>query len=143
MRQLRARLIALQPQVIILPTPGPWGLFGARFARTVGAGVIVGFHTPFDQIIGLYNRRLVGGIASFGLRRINRYLFRRSAIVLGNSQTMVDEARALGASTVKLIGTPLARSFLDCAPGARVLRHIGHQKNVVSSIYRKSGGCHS
>ena len=141
-RQLHQRLIALRPDVVIVPTPGPWGLFGARFAGQFGLAMIVGFHTPFDQIISLYGRRLTGSIAAFLLRVANRYLFHRSAIVLANSRTMVDEARALGAVAVDLIGTPLAPSFLEHASAAlapavmRVLvaGRLAPEKNVQSVI---------
>ena len=138
--QLRRDLIALQPDVVIVPTPGPWGLFGAHFARQCGAKVVAALHTPFDQVISLYGRRLA--IAAHALRAAHRHLFHRSTVVVVTSQTMIDAAHRLGAGTVRLIGTPLARAFLNDASApvaprvARVLvaGRLAPEKNIQAVV---------
>lgn len=49
-RTLTARLESLRPSVIVLPTPGPFGLYGLWAAKRFGARIIVGFHTHFEAL---------------------------------------------------------------------------------------------
>lgn len=111
-RTLNERLAALDPDVVIIPTPGPWGFFGARFAQRRGLPVIVGFHTHFKGLADLYWRGLRGHTSGFLLRLAHRWLFRRGEVVLVTAPGMMEEARALGARVVDVMGTPLAQSFI-------------------------------
>lgn len=112
-RALYDRLDILEPEVVIIPTPGPWGLVGAFYARRRGLPMIVGFHTHFKGLANLYWSGFRGRTSGLLLRLAHRWLFRRSEIVLVNAPQMVEEAHALGARVVDIIGTPLAQSFIE------------------------------
>ena len=115
---VRRRLQDLQPHAVIVPTPGPWGLLGARLAGGLGATLVVGFHTHYERLADLYWSSALGVIPRSYMRMANRFLFERGAVVLANSHAMADAARDLGADSVELMGTPIPRSFIDPAPQA-------------------------
>ncbi len=109
---LKRALRALSPQVMIVATPGPYGLLGARLAQSLGIPVLAGFHTSFEQLTELYwqgswRGRLVHRLFD----RSHRYLFARSRSVLGNSQDMLELAQRMGAPATGLIGTPISAEF--------------------------------
>lgn len=115
-RALHARLDILDPEIVIIPTPGPWGFVGAHYARRRGLPLIVGFHTHFKGLSNLYWRGFRGYTSGLFLRLAHRWLFRRSEVVLVNAPQMVEEALALGARAIDVIGTPLAQGFIDRPP---------------------------
>ncbi len=107
-------LLDRQPDVLLLATPGAYGLMGAWWARRLGIPVIVGFHTSFEQIARLYwNNSIAGRVVHGYFRRSHTWLFRQSAMVLANSASMVAEATAAGANEAKLVGTLLSPTFID------------------------------
>lgn len=110
---LAARIRASRPQVIVVPTPGPYGLTGAFTARRLGIPLVTGFHTHFEKLSELYGSRLLWRAGRAYFERVNRLLFRRSAAVLANSVEMADIARRLGAARVELMGTPVARVLVE------------------------------
>ncbi len=115
--KIRREILALRPHVIIVPTPGPYGLLGWYLATRLGARLIVGFHTSYEKLTGLYWNRILGRITQSYFDMLNRMLFRDGEVVLANSQSMMAAARAAGARNVALMGTPLPRPFLTDPPG--------------------------
>jgi glycosyltransferase involved in cell wall biosynthesis len=113
---VRRRLQELRPHAVVVPTPGPWGLLGARLAGSLGAALVVGFHTHYERLANLYWSSTLGMIPRSYMRIANRFLFERGAVVLANSHAMADAARDLGADSVELMGTPIPRSFIDPTP---------------------------
>jgi glycosyltransferase involved in cell wall biosynthesis len=113
-RSLSRRIRDAQPDVVIIPTPGPFGMIGARLAKRHNANLLVGFHTHFEKIMGLYwNRIRVLGLISRGYFEVcNRLLFKQGQLVFANSQEMVDVAQRMGAPAVELMGTTIPKSFL-------------------------------
>lgn len=111
------RLARLGPDVVVVPTPGPYGMLGLHLARRIGAGVVVGFHTHFEHLTGLFREwRLRGPLYNVYLNACHRLLFSHSDLVLANSDAMVEEARRIGAQRVGLMGTPIPKRFLDREP---------------------------
>ena len=111
------RVHRLNPDVVVVPTPGPYGMLGMHLARRLGANLVVGFHTHFERLTGLFTDWGLGGhIAQAYLKACHRLLFRQSDLVLANSDDMVAVARRIGAGRVSLMGTPIARRFLDREP---------------------------
>lgn len=109
---LRRALRALAPQVMIVATPGPYGLLGARLAQSLGIPVLAGFHTSFEQLTELYWKgSWRGRLVHHLFDRSHRYLFARSRSVLGNSQDMLELAQRMGAPSTGLIGTPISAEF--------------------------------
>jgi glycosyltransferase involved in cell wall biosynthesis len=92
-------------------------MLGLHLGRRSGAAVVVGFHTHFERLTGLFRQwRLRGHIYNAYLNACHRVLFSRSDLVLANSDAMVEEARRIGAQRVGLMGTPVAKRFLDREP---------------------------
>jgi len=102
----------LVPDVIVAATPGPYGLVGLTLARRHGVRLLVGFHTSFERVIGLYWNRLFNALTRWYFGTCDRFLFRTAEIVIANSDDMADLARRLGATEVQVLGTPLPPGYL-------------------------------
>ena len=135
---LSRRLAAMRPDVVVLPTPGPYGMYGLRAARRLGARVVVGFHTHYEALAELYWTNAFGKISQLYLTGCNKLLFRYASAVVVNSHEMGRLARDMGARSFELVGTPIPRSFLDAPPAPvrpavqRVLfaGRLAHEKNL-------------
>lgn len=111
------RLDRLRPNVVIVPTPGPFGMLGMHLAERCGASLVVGFHTHFEALTTLFQDWGFGArIANGYLAACHRLLFGRSDLVLANSEEMMAVARSIGARRVSLMATPIPRRFLDLPP---------------------------
>ncbi len=111
------RMARLRPDVVIVPTPGPFGMLGMVLAKRWHARLVVGFHTHFERLAELNDDWLARGrVAQAYLNTCNRALFREGALVLANSEEMLDIARSIGAKRVGLMGTPIPKAFLDTPP---------------------------
>ncbi len=101
-----------RPTVIIVPTPGPFGLAGLLIARKLGIPMIVGFHTHYEALATLYWQNRFGFICQRYLNWCNRLLFRHGAAVLANSPDMLRQAMNGGARMANLMGTSVPDEFL-------------------------------
>ena len=121
--RLHRTLKSFRPDVVIVPTPGLYGLAGARYGKRLGARVLVGFHTWYEKLSELYWNRLQGGFSKGYLHLSNRLLFRYADCVLANSESMCETAQRIGARQVELMGTPVAHDFIHTPvslPGSSV-----------------------
>lgn len=116
--RMRAAFRSFAPNVVVIATPGPYGMTGARLARKAGIPFIYGFHTHFEALSALYWGRLMTRLATHYLETRNRKLFEQSALVLAHSDSMVELARELGARRAELAATLLPARF-DEAPEPR------------------------
>ncbi|AFL74143.1 glycosyltransferase [Thiocystis violascens] len=108
------RLDRLRPNVIVVPTPGPYGMLGMHLAGRLGVNLVVGFHTHFEALTDLFQHwGLRARIANAYLRTCHRLLFRHSRLVLANSTDMIEIAREIGALRIGLMATPIPKRFLD------------------------------
>lgn len=109
---------ALAPDVVVVATPGPYGLLGVRWARKLSARLIVGFHTDYTGVTDLYSRSIFRIFSRGYFRFADRMLFRNADHVLGNSGEMIELAERLGARSVSRIGTLLPTTVLEapCRP---------------------------
>lgn len=48
-RNFSRRLEQLRPHIIVVPTPGPFGLLGIRWAKRLNARLLAGFHTDLTR----------------------------------------------------------------------------------------------
>ncbi len=130
LRRLARYVRALQPDVVVSATPGPFGLSGVYFAHRHRAPLICGFHTHLEGLTDLYwasgPGRMFGKLSRAFLDGANRLLFRRCEAVIANSPEMAGLARGLGARRVEIVGTPLAGDFLapPVAPVSGGLRRV-------------------
>jgi len=103
----------MQPDVILAPAHGPFGLLALKLARKFQAKLIVGHHTSFERLVTLYwegwNRRFL----SAAMKRISRLMLQSADAVVVNTQDMAKEAGELGARRVHCMGTTIARPFIE------------------------------
>lgn len=111
--RIRREFRALQPDLVISVTPGPFGLLGLWLARRRGAGFLTAFHTHFEGLVTLYGDTWFFRLAHWYLEQVNRILCRNSDSVLVNNASLNATVERLGARRVDVMGTPLSRAFLD------------------------------
>ena len=136
--RIRREIQILKPHVIIVPTPGPYGLLGWYLATRSGTRLIIGFHTHYERLAGLYWNRILGKITQGYFKIINKILFRHGEVVMVNSESMLAAARSAGAKHISLMGTPLPITFLKHplrSPSPQVRRiffagRLAGEKNV-------------
>jgi glycosyltransferase involved in cell wall biosynthesis len=130
------------PDVIVVATPGPYGLVGLALARRHGVRLLVGFHTSFERVIGLYWNRLFNAMVRWYFGTCDRLLFRTAEVVIANSEDMANLARRLGATDVQVMGTPLPPEYLDEPPPLHrdspfdvvYAGRLAKEKNVLSIV---------
>ncbi|MFO7762097.1 MAG: glycosyltransferase [Wenzhouxiangellaceae bacterium] len=115
-REFRRMMKKLRPEVVVVATPGPYGMLGVRWARKLGVRLIVGFHTDYAGVTDLYQRSLLRVFSRGYFRVVDRMMFRYADHVLANSAQMIEQAEALGARKVSRIGTLLPKPVLETAP---------------------------
>lgn len=109
-------VIQFKPHAIVIATPGPYGLLGLGLGKHLGTRILIGFHTRYERLTGLYWNRLFNAASRSYFGACNRLLFRHGAVVLANSEDMAEVARREGAREVEIVGTPLSREFLKTPP---------------------------
>jgi glycosyltransferase involved in cell wall biosynthesis len=123
--RFRARLRDFEPDVVVVATPGPYGLAGARWSRRLKRPLLVGFHTHYAGVTDLYPHAILRVLSRAYFRSIDRMLFRHAAQVLGNSDEMLELAGRMGAPGLERIGTLLPQAVLDTPwvpPSGRIRR---------------------
>ena len=110
--KLWSEVTGLHPNVIVVPTPGPFGLIGLAVARWRGIPLVMGFHTHYEALTDIYWSDLFGRIARRYLMWSHRLFFRNSRVVLAVSPEMADQARRMGAENAEVIGTSVPSEFL-------------------------------
>jgi len=102
----------INPDLIIIATPGVYGVVGSFLAKRLKIPTLVGFHTSFEEITELYwSDSLKGKIVSGWFKFSNQFLFNRCQAVMANSDPMIERAKALGAQTVISIPTLISPIF--------------------------------
>ncbi len=128
----------IRPHVVIVASPGPYGLLGVLLAKLFHTALCIGYHTQYDKLVDLYWNRVFGGFASRYLYALDRMLFRRACYVLTNSFATYEAAQQMGAPRVRLMGTPIETQLLN-EPVERVQQSFGpvlfvgrlaHEKNI-------------
>ena len=112
-REFRGIMKRLKPHVVVVATPGPYGMLGVRWARKLGVRLIVGFHTDYAGVTDLYQGSLLRLFSRGYFRVVDRVMFRYADHVLANSAQMIEQAEAMGARKVSRIGTLLPKSVLE------------------------------
>lgn len=117
----------LRPDVVVVATPGPFGMAGVRWARKAGARLLVGYHTDYAGVTDLYKTHLLRILSRRYFDTLDRALCRRADLVLVNTASLFDHARSLGAREVRRIGTLLPRALLETT----VRPHSGRLERVL------------
>ncbi|MDX1474560.1 MAG: glycosyltransferase [Reinekea sp.] len=140
--ELQQKIRRFRPTVIVIPTPGLFGLVGALLAKRAGLPIIVGFHTWFEKLAGLYWNRVQSGLTRTFFEISNKALFRLAQKTLANSHEMVAIADQLGAPDAALMGTPLDQRLLitPVTPVPKSVRRVlfmgrlAAEKNVMAVV---------
>jgi len=140
--KLKRQIEAAKPDLIIVPTPGVFGIYGARIGKALGVKVVVGFHTWFEKLADLYWGKVQGFFTKGYFEVSNRILFRYGDVVLANSDYMVNVASEIGARRTGVMGTPVAFDFITKPvrafdPNIRSVLFAGRlaaEKNIQSVI---------
>lgn len=111
--RIRKGLRALNPDTIVIVTPGPFGLVGYLYAQKHKLRCITAFHTNFEQLTKIYWNPINRTMANLYLRSVNKLLCKNSNSTLIHNSSLVSEIEALGAKNHRLIGTPLPQYFLE------------------------------
>lgn len=110
---IKRSLHRLRPDVIVVVTPGLFGLYGVWVARRRGLRLFAAFHTDFERLATLYWSPLPRRFFASVLRLANRIVCRAADCVLVNNEGLLPVVRELGARDARVIGTPLPS---ECLP---------------------------
>jgi len=122
-RDIRRACDRIAPDVIVVVTPGLYGLLGVWEARRRGATLLAAFHTDFEQLARMYWNPVSRFFVNIVLRSANRIVCNASRCVLINNGDLRADVERLGARDVEVIGTPLAWDFLS-RPLPEPVRHL-------------------
>lgn len=112
-RRLWKALREFEPTVIVVATPGPYGLIASKWAHDKKIPLLIGFHTHYAGVTDLYGKSLLKYFSRGWFRFADRTLFRYGDRVLGNSAEMTELADRLGAKRTRRMGTLVPRTVLD------------------------------
>lgn len=106
------KLRAYNPDVVIVPTPGLYGIMGAFLGRRMGAKVIVGFHTWYEKLTEIYWDNWQEKVTRGYFDVSNKILFKYADHTVVNSDFMINTAAKVGAPNIELVGTPVSFDFI-------------------------------
>jgi glycosyltransferase involved in cell wall biosynthesis len=112
-RSIRRECDRMDPEVIVVVTPGLYGLLGVWEAHRRGIPLLAAFHTDFEELARMYWNPVARFFVNLVLRSANRIVCRASRCVLINNGRLRADVERLGARSVEVIGTPLAPEFLQ------------------------------
>lgn len=112
-REMTRRLDQLTPNLIVIPSLGPFSFFAFSYARKNKISVLVVSHTDFDNLLSLYWAKWAVWPFRIGLNFVNRWLCKRAAAVGVMHGEALETAKRHGAKVVRVMGTPLSGEFLS------------------------------
>jgi len=102
-----------KPNIIILPTPGFYGLTALKKSKEMKIPICPVLHNDYEGLASFY----WGGFIGFTINKIfvwlNGLFFKSAKITLIMNDEMNELAAKMGAKKIVSIGTPLAKTFLD------------------------------
>ena len=107
------------PNLMIIPSLGACSYFGLKYAKTRNIPVVVAHHTNFDRLLSLYWPDIISRPLGSMLRKLNRWLIRQASMIASLNTDAYEDAKALGAGSVRIMGTPVAAEFLRTPPVPR------------------------
>ena len=117
--RFRAALVSMDPHVVILPTLGAYTYFGARAARRSNIPICTSHHTNFEKLVDIYWSAAFSSAAQWALRRLSGWVLRQAKVVTAMNYESLEDAKNWGAKRTRMVGTPLAKQFLDRPYGHR------------------------
>jgi glycosyltransferase involved in cell wall biosynthesis len=116
----------LNPQVLIVPTPGPFGLLAKHWAKPGGSRIIAGLHTDFRRLAEIYDSPLIGRLGQHYVRYSHQLLFRASDRIVTMAPEMIKAGQLIGGQEITLMGTLVPYAYLQepLAPPPQKIRRI-------------------
>ncbi len=111
-----------KPNIIILPTPGFYGLIALKKAKEMEIPICPVLHNDYESLASFYWGGFLGFIINKIFVWLNRLFFKPADITLIMNDEMNRLASKMGANKIVSIGTPLAKEFLD-----KPLKPINHK----------------
>lgn len=112
-RDIWRRVGASGPHVILVATPGFFGMLGVAAAVRHRTPLCVAHHTEFSKLAGVYWSRALGTLVRRGLGWWDRFVMRRGDLVLVHNEELVHELERSVGGDVRLVGTPAPPAFLE------------------------------
>ena len=112
-RRLWRALREFEPTVVVVATPGPYGLLASKWAHDKRLPLLAGFHTHYAGVTDLYGNSIFKYLSRGWFRFADRTVFRYADVALGNSAEMTELADRLGAKRTRRIGTLVPRAVLE------------------------------
>jgi glycosyltransferase involved in cell wall biosynthesis len=136
-------LAKIDPSVIVLPSPGPFGMAGLLYAMKHRIPICVGMHTDYDKLTDLYWNGIFGDLSRNYLRSIHRLLVRCSDAVMVTNQELLQTATDLGARNIELLGSLLPKRYIDTPVSDRPQKlkrilfagRLAHEKNLDAVLH--------
>ena len=117
--ELNQMLDKQSPNLMIIPSIGACSFFGLRYAKARNIPVIVANHTNFNCLLSLYFSDFISLPLGLILRKLNRWLIRQASMIASVNPDAYEDAKALGAESIRIMGTPVAAEFLRTPPAPR------------------------
>ena len=111
--QLSKKIEDFNPNIIILPTPGFYGLTALKKAKEMNIPICPVLHNDYESLASFYWGGFLGFIINKIFVWLNHLFFKPSKLTLIMNNDMKKLATKMGANKIVSIGTPLAREFLD------------------------------
>lgn len=112
-REIWPRLGASRPDVVLVATPGFFGMLGVAAAFCHRVPLCVAHHTEFSKLADVYWSRHLGALVRRGLGWWDRFVMRRGDVVLVHNEELVRAIERSVGRDVRLVGTPAPPVFLD------------------------------
>ena len=103
----------IDPHVIVSATPGLYGLLGLGMATRLRVRLCFAYHSEYGKMVGMYYETWVGRVYQQVLKLLDLLMFKTSAVVVAHNAALVEAVRENGAEDVRLVGTPIPKSFLE------------------------------
>ena len=112
-KTLRAKLDDMQPNLIVIPTIGPFSYFAWKYAVAKKIPFVVVHHTNFKQLLSMYWPSIFARPTGWALSKVYAMVMRQSAAVAAMNSDAFEQAQWMGADNVRVMGTPIAPCFAN------------------------------
>lgn len=136
-KAMKARLDQLMPNLIVVPSMGPFTFYAVSYARKRQIPLVVVNHTDFDHLLSIYWPKLIGAPLRIALGSLNRWLCRQAVSVGVMHEGAKDAAERNGARQVRVMATPLSQEFLS--KPIQPLREDAHRAVFVGRLAKEKG----
>ncbi len=136
-KAIKARLDQLMPNLIVVPSMGPFTLYAVSYARKRQIPLVVVNHTDFDHLVSMYWPKLIGAPLRFALGSHYRWLCRHAFSVGVMHEGAKNAAEGIGARQVRVMATPLSQEFLS--KPIQPLREDAHRAVFVGRLAKEKG----